>query len=352
MTFARRQLLQAIVWTVYIAASWLFMRVLGPVSSGVWSLLFLLAGALWGGTETLRQLALRRRWLELPIRALLWRATLMPLVLAAAIQVGVAVIFSALLASGLVALRADAPPPTLASAAVYTFNIAILLWLWLAVWGGWQLLWRWRQREVEIWRTEAERRALELDVLRAQINPHFLFNALNNLRAMISEDPIKARDMVTRLSNILRQTLAHSAREQVPLGEELGLVRDFLALEQVQHEDRLRVRWRVADGLERLTVPPMALQLLVENAIKHGIARRPEGGELTIDVDCDPAGKLRLSVGNPGRWGGDGNSVGTGLGLTHLRERLKRAGGPGAACHVAETEGRVNVTLLMATSTT
>ncbi|MFX8122133.1 histidine kinase, partial [Acinetobacter baumannii] len=92
------------------------------------------------------------------------------------------------------------------------------------------------QGEIAKWQAEAAARELELQVLRAQINPHFLFNALNNLRALINEDPARAREMLSRLSNTLRHTLQHSAKERVPLADELAVVRDYIALEQLHHE--------------------------------------------------------------------------------------------------------------------
>jgi hypothetical protein len=117
--------------------------------------------------------------------------------------------------------------------------------------------------------------ALERDALRARLNPHFMFNALNNLRALILEDPERARDMVTRLSRTLRQALAHNRSEQVTLAEELAVVDDYLAIEAVHFEQRLQVRQQIDADATQAQLPAMALQLLVENAIKHGIASRP-----------------------------------------------------------------------------
>lgn len=182
-------------------------------------------------------------------------------------------------------------------------------------------------------------------MLRAQINPHFLFNALNNLRALVNEDPARAREMLTRLSNTLRHTLQHSARERVPLADELAVVRDYVALEQLHHEERLRVDWQVDPAAMAASVPPMLLQLLVENAIKHGIARTPGGGVVDVRIARDGE-KLSLAVGNPGQWK-PGSSDSTGLGLAHLRERLARAGGEGAGCRVDAANGRVQVSVEM-----
>jgi LytS/YehU family sensor histidine kinase len=151
--------------------------------------------------------------------------------------------------------------------------------------------------------------------------------------------------MLSRLSNTLRHTLQHSAKERVPLADELAVVRDYIALEQLHHEERLRVDWQVDAATADASVPPMLLQLLVENAIKHGVARTAGGG--VVDIAITRAGeRLRIEVGNPGQWA-PGASDSTGLGLANLRERLARAGGDGAQCVVDAANGRVKVTVEM-----
>jgi two-component sensor histidine kinase len=183
---------------------------------------------------------------------------------------------------------------------------------------------RLREREVAQWKAEAALKAAELRQLKNQINPHFTFNALNNIRALISEDPQRARQMVTHLAEVLRYVLYHAERESVTLEQELEVVTAYLALETIQQEQRLRIEWRIAPEAQALRLPPMALQILVENAIKHGIARRPEGGTLRIGARRDGAA-LCLEVGNPGaleQKSGEG-----GFGLAYVRERLREAGG-------------------------
>ena len=344
MSKARRLLVQAVLWSAYGAFSLAFTLAYAPLSSGVVAVMVLLAAGLWTASEALRALALRQRWLDKPAPALLARLFAWPVLLAVAVQAGVVAGIQGLVALGLATFPVKDASPSWPQLAGYTINMTIMLWLWAGVWGGSRYFARWRQGEIEKWQSEAARRSLELEVLRAQVNPHFIFNALNNLRALISEDPERARDSVTRLSNTLRHTLVHSARERVPLAEELAIVRDYVALEQLHYEERLQVRWRVAHDLESAQVPPMVLQLLVENAIKHGIARTPVGGEVEIDIARE-AGRLTVAVSNPGRWAPGPRA---GIGLAHLRERLGRAGGPGAECRIAEEGGRVHVRLMLA----
>ena len=338
----RRQVVQALVWGGYGVLSLAMIAAYQRPSGSVIFVMGLVAAGLWAASEGLRALALRGAWLDLPPARLLPRLLLAPPLVALALQFVIYLVNHAGQALGLLSF-APTTPRGLGVLLGYTLNTSIMLWLWLAVWGGGQWLQRWRLGEIAKWQAEAAARELELQVLRSQINPHFLFNALNNLRALINEDPARAREMLSRLSNTLRHTLTHSAKERVPLADELAVVRDYIALEQLHHEDRLRVDWQLGAGLDGASLPPMLLQLLVENAIKHGIARTPGGGELGIAIHRNGA-RLSIIVSNPGHWA-PGTSTGTGLGLAHLRERLARAGGEGAACQIAAEAVRVTVTV-------
>lgn len=353
MRSGRRALIQCLLWTVYVAVSLTMVSSFQGLSGSLVTVMVALGLALWGATEGLRAWALRAAWLDLPPRALLVRLLLVPPLVALGVQGLLALFNLAGLTLGLLEFpRGMAHGPGVFFS--YTANTSIVLWLWLLGWAGAQWLQRWRQGEIAKWKAEAAARALELQVLRAQINPHFLFNALNNLRALINEDPARARDMLSRLSNTLRHTLQHSAKERVPLADELKVVRDYVALEQLHHEDRLQVHWDIDPATEGATLPPMLLQLLVENAIKHGIARTAGGGALGIVLKRQGA-QLTMAVSNPGVWNpaaqhphgvaADALPPSTGLGLPHLRERLQRAGGAGADCRIETGGGQVRVTV-------
>lgn len=344
MTMRRRAALQAVVWSGYAIVSLGMIANFQALTGSLIFVMLALAVLLWVASEGLRALALRQAWLEGSSSALALRLALLPPLAAVAVQVALHGINTLGLLLGLLVFPAGTPQG-LGVLLAYALNTAILLWLWMAVWLGVKALQRWRQGEIAKWQAEAAARELELQVLRAQINPHFLFNALNNLRALINEDPARAREMLSRLSNTLRHTLQHSAKERVPLADELAVVRDYIALEQLHHEERLRVAWQVDPSTAGASVPPMLLQLLVENAIKHGIARTAGGGEVGITLRRDGA-QLTLTVSNPGQWQ-PGSSDSTGLGLAHLRERLQRAGGPGADCRIEAADGRVNVTVTL-----
>jgi LytS/YehU family sensor histidine kinase len=165
-------------------------------------------------------------------------------------------------------------------------------------------------------------RTAELRLLRSQLNPHFLFNALNGLRSLIAEDTARARDAVTHLARALRYTLASGDQDLVPLERELEMVDDYLAIESMRLAERLTIERDIQADAGSVPVPAMLLQTLVENAIKHGIAELKEGGTVRISARVDGP-ELRLRVENP-RPSHATDSTGTGgVGLRNASERLR-----------------------------
>ena len=181
---------------------------------------------------------------------------------------------------------------------------SFLLFAWQVFYFGHQLTQRLRNAEVKRWRLEAAVTEAELRALKAQLDPHFIFNSLNGIRALVSEDPPRAREMITRLAGILRFTLRAGDRDTVPLREELETVRNYLALEAVRFEGRLECEFEVAPDTLDVLVPPMVIQHLVENGIKHGVRDRPGPGRLRL-VSCRDRGgeRLVIEVHNQGRLG-------------------------------------------------
>lgn len=217
------------------------------------------------------------------------------------------------------------------------FNGLWILLLWSLLYFGYNMANRYRHSELARVKLQAIVKEAELEALKSQINPHFIFNALNSMRALIDEDPARARQSVTQLANLLRYSLQSGKLETVPFSEELRIVNDYLALEQVRHEERLRVKLDIDPGALALPIPPMILQTLVENAVKYGISTRTEGGEIAIIARSDQQG-LVLQVSNPGELAAESDmqsdpvaSDSTGLGLRNAALRLRLLFGDGAS---------------------
>lgn len=174
--------------------------------------------------------------------------------------------------------------------------------------------------------------AAELRLLKSQLNPHYLFNALNGLRSLIADDPGRAREAVTQLARTLRYTLASGEEDLVSLTRELEMVDDYLALESLRLAERLRVERDIAPEACTVRVPIMLLQTMVENAIKHGIAPLKEGGTLRIAAHLVHK-DLVLKVFNPRPADGTATESG-GVGLRNSSERLRLLFGSRASLHL------------------
>ncbi len=186
-------------------------------------------------------------------------------------------------------------------------------------------------------------RDAELRALRAQVDPHFLFNSLNSVATLTSEDPAAARRMCLQLAGFLRRSLVLGGQERIPLGEELGLVHDYLAIEKVRFGERLTVEERIDDGCRDCMVPPFLLQPLAENAVRHGIAQLVVGGTIRIEARRS-GGLVTVVVENPRdpeRSGGRG----AGLGLENVHGRLQAVFGDEARADVAADPALFRVTL-------
>ncbi len=224
------------------------------------------------------------------------------------------------------------------------FGIGVLLYL-LSVALHYVLLSIERSHQAEEQAQEARllARDAELRALKAQINPHFLFNSLHSISALTTVDPSRAREMCITLADFLRNTLGLGEKTLVPLEEEISLVRRFLAVEKVRFGQRLRVEEEVEIDALSCLVPPLLLQPLVENSVGHGIANLPEGGTIRIAAS-DGAGRLILTVEND--FDPEYRSKRRqGIGMANVRERLLSRYGKEASFS-AETSGsqfRVNL---------
>ncbi len=178
----------------------------------------------------------------------------------------------------------------------------------------------------------------QLNTLKGQINPHFMFNSLNNIRGLMLEDVEKSREMLTKLSEMLRYSLTKNNVDGIAVAEELEMVDNYIALSKIQFEDRLQYIKKVDDTALAVQIPPMLIQLLIENAAKHGIANLKDGGEIRLEIQKYPqemlirvtnTGKLKISKGS------------TQLGLRNIRQRLKLLHGDNATFSLNEVGNEV-----------
>ncbi len=157
-----------------------------------------------------------------------------------------------------------------------------IIFVWSSLYYIWHFVEADRKDEVNKVKLEGLVKELELKTIKSHINPHFIFNSLNSIRALVDENPERARTAITELSNILRSSMQAEKTETSPLEKELGIVKDYLALEYIRFEDRLKVEYDIDEETLCEPVPPMMLQTLVENAIKHGVSKRINGGFVRI----------------------------------------------------------------------
>jgi hypothetical protein len=193
--------------------------------------------------------------------------------------------------------------------------------VWTCIYYIWHYVVADRKAEISNIRLESLVKELELKTIKSHINPHFIFNALNSIRALVDENPARARTAITELSNILRSSMQAEKAETTSLEKELNIVKDYLALEHIRFEDRLRVEYDIDEDTLDQPVPPMMLQTLVENAIKHGISKQINGGSVKIISDFRDD-HHELIVQNTGKLNMITNPDGFGVNSTHNRLNL------------------------------
>jgi len=298
---------QIVGWTTWV----LILAALAALSRGNFQenlLLILISNSFgFGITHLYRQLIRKRRWVRLSLAQLIPRVVLACLLMALLWRV-----------YDLGIIHTIWPRPmdyylTYAYSYLYGYiwEMSVLI-IWSTLYFGFHYFQHYREAEVEKLLLQSTLKEAELNALKSQVNPHFLFNCLNSIRSLISESPDKAKEMITLLSNTLRYALQTVQKRTVSLESELNVVADYLALEGIRLESRLRVRTDVDPATLTAPVPPMMLQMLVENAVKHGIARLPDGGEIHVSTRKN-GDHLHIEVVNDGFLEAKRNPLGVGL---------------------------------------
>ncbi len=201
----------------------------------------------------------------------------------------------------------------------------MLIAIWMLIYIVYHYVEKNRNSELDRLKLETTVKELELKTIKSHINPHFIFNSLNSIRALVDENPKRARRAITELSNILRSSMQAEKSETVTLERELDIVKDYLALEQMRFEERLKIELEIDEDTLQQQVPPMMLQTLVENAIKHGISKQIKGGVVRV-IAAFKDNDLELLVQNTGQLSATPNNDGFGIKSTLDRLNLMYRG--------------------------
>ena len=186
---------------------------------------------------------------------------------------------------------------------------------------------------------------VELKNLRSQLNPHFMFNAMNSIRALVDEDPELSKKAITQLSNVLRNALIYSKKNLITIKEELAIVDDYLSLEKIRYEERLKVKTEIEESSLSVLIPPLLLQTLTENAIKHGISKLMGGGVINYEIRVIE-NYLSIIVSNTGKLD-ENHKSDTGIGVKNTIKRLKLIYGNDATFNLRQVGNEVKSEILI-----
>ena len=256
----------------------------------------------------------KNNWLDLPL------GKIVPRVLTASLIIGIllfGIVFTVEVLTGIIPAEKVVAARLLSG----TVNLSSVIFLWSLIYFAVHYMENYKKAEIESLIWEAAVKDFELKTLKSQLNPHFMFNAMNSIRALIEENPDDAKNAITRLSNLLRYSLKIERTETVPLWEEIKTVKDYLSLEEMRFEERLKYNIDVDSSAENVEVPPMMIQTLVENGIKHGISKIPEGGKLSLNAEVENS-ILIIKIKNNGHFSDEELKISKGFGINNTRHRL------------------------------
>jgi LytS/YehU family sensor histidine kinase len=300
-------------WLFFVLAQSIFFKLNNQLSSSLiisLSILFTLGVFI---SHLYRNTIIRLGWLKLNALQLIPRVIFSTIVLAALLeytQYGIGHLI-------------DIPiikHNSTATVVINILNLTPLFFLWSLIYFLVHYIENYKKVEIENLKLQASINEIELNKLKSQLNPHFMFNAMNSIRALIDENPEKSKDAVTQLSNILRSTLLMGKNKIVPFHDELKIVEDYLALETVRYEERLKTKINIHPDSKQFTVPPLMIQTLIENGIKHGISKLTKGGTIELHTHVEN-NKLIIQIINSGQLSETKGS--TGFGIKNTEQRLE-----------------------------
>jgi len=317
---------QGVGWFLYILANLSIVLIFNP-NSNFLSLFLNICFLSFCGlllSHQYRNYIHKNNWLNLSPIQLIPRTLIASLFLSIVILI-LSIVFGKLISAN------EKPLPTASTSEVWAtllqfiFNIGAVFFLWSVLYFAIHFFINYKQKEIEALKKETILKDLEINILKSQINPHFIFNALNSIRALISENPSQAQSTINQLSNILRTLFQLNSKTFISLEQELKTINDYLAIEEIRYEERLDIELDIHPETLSIQIPPMLILTLVENAIKHGIAKNINGGRLKIKTFVQN-NNLCIQIYNPGNYSlqlpQNQNTKG-GYGLINTHQRLK-----------------------------
>lgn len=325
---------QILGWGIYLSVGLLLIANSGQEVMKWFPLFFIKTAIFFLMTHLLRNYIIKIDLLNLPVRRIVFILVTSAIIISVTANIVISVLM--IRPFGFISWRQYSVKMLF----YYFFYEAFIVMVWITIYLLAAFIKRSREKEIEKWRLEVIAQQARLESLKAQINPHFIFNSLNNIRSLIYENPGQAADMITHLSNLLRYSIKHNDSGKETIQNELSVVRDFLKLQSIHLEERLRYSIKVDENLLSVEVPSMSIQLLVENAIKYGILKQIDGGRINIDIYEDN-GNAVIEIINSGKI--DENKKGTKLGLVNISDRLRLMFGKNAQLALVQT-GKNQVT--------
>lgn len=329
---------QAGGWTLYVLLNAAILYLGDGLTQPLIYMLIIAWFICTGLTELLRWMIIRFHWLKLKTPQAFPRVIAM-VILMGAVMSGISLAYENSV-NGVDILKFDS-----SRWMQFAANYSLAFLIWSALYFLINTLENFRKAEIENLRWESLRTETELNRLKSQLNPHFMFNAMNVIRALVDENPMRSKDAITQLSGLLRNTLQFSKHKFITLQQELEVVRDYLSLESARMEERLRVTWDIAPECEACEVPPLLLQTLVENCIKHGVAKIPEGGNVSIEAKCKDQ-RLEIRLENSGKYDATAKPE-SGFGMKNSIERLHLLYGDEAKLSIRNSDQQTVITELL-----
>lgn len=228
-------------------------------------------------------------------------------------------------------------------------NWALLFLLWSLLYFLFHFINNYKKEEIKNLKWQAAKNEIELNKIKSQLNPHFIFNSMNSIRALVDENPQLAKDAITQLSNVLRNSLMIGKKKLIPLSDELKIVDDYLSLEKTRFEEKLTIIKNIESNTENFLIPPLMIQTLVENGIKHGTSKLTKGGIIEIQSILEKD-TLIVTIYNSGFYDIESKPE-TGFGIVNTLQRLQLLFGDKAKFTIENEHDRVKTTLIIPNKT-